>query len=111
MTKAELVDHVAATVPLPKQKIDAVITQFLQGIMDALHAGDHVELRGFGRFRLRHRQARQGRNPRTGTMIQIPAKAIPAFTAGKALQETVQPSPVASASTNGVAASGSVVLW
>jgi nucleoid DNA-binding protein len=90
MTKAELVNHVAATVPLSKHQIDTVLTRFLQGIMDALHAGDTVELRGFGRFRLRHRQARAGRNPRTGATVQIPAKAVPAFTAGKAFQELVQ---------------------
>ena len=104
MTKAELVDQVAATVQLPKNKTDAVITGFLQGIMDALQAGDNVELRGFGSFRLRHRQARNGRNPRTGNPIQIPAKAIPSFTAGKAFQETVQTRPVSSADSNGVAA-------
>jgi len=92
MTKAELVDHVATTVQLPKNKTEAVITAFLQGIVDALQAGDHVELRGFGIFRLRHRQARAGRNPRTGATIQIPAKAIPSFRAGKAFQETVQTS-------------------
>ena len=104
MTKAELVDHVAAAVQLPKNKTDAVITQFLQGIMDALQAGDPVDLRGFGRFRLRHRQARTGRNPRTGTPVPIPAKALPVFTAGQAFQETVQTRPEASAGTNGVAA-------
>jgi nucleoid DNA-binding protein len=104
MTKAELVDHVAATVPLPKNKTDAVITGFLQGIMDALQAGESVELRGFGSFRLRHRQARKGRNPRTGNPVQIPAKAIPSFTAGKAFHETVQTRAVTSAGTNGVAA-------
>ncbi len=71
MTKAELVDQVAATVQLPKHQIDTVITRFLQGIMDTLHAGDNVELRGFGSFRLRHRQARAGRNPRTGDTVQI----------------------------------------
>jgi integration host factor subunit beta len=79
MTKAELVDQVAATVQLPKNTTDAVITHFLQGIMEALHAGGHVELRGFGSFRLRHRQARAGRNPRTGNPVQIPAKALPSF--------------------------------
>jgi integration host factor subunit beta len=103
MTKAELVNQVAAAVQLPKNKTEAVITQFLQGIMDALHAGDNVELRGFGSFRLRHRQARTGRNPRTGQSVPIPAKAIPSFTAGKAFQETVQTRPESSAGTNGVA--------
>ena len=75
---------------MPKNKTEDVITSFLQAIMEALHEGNKVELRGFGSFRLRHRQARTGRNPRTGTTIQIPATAIPAFTAGKAFQETVQ---------------------
>ena len=103
MTKAELVDHVAATVQLPKHQIDTVLTQFLQGIMDALQAGDKVELRGFGSFRLRHRQAREGRNPRTGETVPIPAKAVPAFTAGKAFQDKVQTSIEPSESANGVA--------
>jgi integration host factor subunit beta len=92
MTKAELVDHVAATVQLPKSQTDAVLTQCLQAIMDTLQAGEAVDLRGFGRFQLRHRQPRAGRNPRTGETVQIPAKAVPIFTAGKAFQERVQAS-------------------
>src|SRR6266508_3893458 len=103
MTKAELVDQVAATVQLPKNKTEAVITGFLQGIMDALQVGDKVELRGFGSFRLRHRKPREGRNPRKGNPVQIPAKAIPTFAAGKAFQETVQTRPVSSDGTNGIA--------
>ena len=103
MTKAELVDHVAETVQLPKNKTEAVITVFLQAIVEALHEGNKVELRGFGSFRLRHRQARAGRNPRTGATIQIPAKAIPSFTAGKAFQETVQ-TGAATGDTHGVEA-------
>ena len=90
MTKAELVDHVAATVPLPKSQTDAVLTPCLQAIIDAVQAGEAVDLRGFGRFHLRHRQARTGRNPRTGETVQIPAKAVPTFSAGKAFQERVQ---------------------
>ena len=92
MTKAELVDQVAATVQLSKVQTDTVLTQCLQTIMDALQAGESVELRGFGRFQLRHRPLRAGRNPRTGEPIPIPAKAVPTFTAGKALQERVQSS-------------------
>ena len=95
MTKAELVDHVAATVDLSKAQTEAVLTQCLQAIMDALQAGEAVELRGFGRFQLRHRAARAGRNPRTGATVAIPAKAVPTFTAGKAFQERVQPSAAA----------------
>ena len=55
MTKAELVDHVAATVHLSKSQTDAVLTQCLQVFMEALQTGESVELRGFGRFHLRHR--------------------------------------------------------
>ena len=106
MTKAELVDQVAETVQLPKNKTDAVITRFLQGIMEALHAGDRVELRGFGSFRLRHRQAREGRNPRTGDTVQIVAKAVPTFAAGKTFQEMVQTSAARSEGANGVVAHG-----
>jgi len=95
MTKAELVDHVAATVSLSKSQTEAVLTQCFQAIMDALQAGESVELRDFGRFQLRHRQPRAGRNPRTGETVHIPAKAVPTFTAGKAFQERVQPSPAA----------------
>ena len=90
MTKAELVDHVAATVQLPKCQTDAVLTQCLQAIRDTVQAGEAVDLRGFGRFQLRHRQPRTGRNPRTGETVQIPAKAVPTFSAGKAFQERVQ---------------------
>jgi nucleoid DNA-binding protein len=102
MTKADLVNHVASAVQLPKHQTDTVITQFLQAIMDALQAGETVELRGFGRFRLRHRQPRAGRHPRTGDMLQISAKAVPAFTAGKAFQERVHTSAApADAATHG----------
>jgi integration host factor subunit beta len=99
MTKAELVDRVAATVQLSKSQTDAVLTQCWQAIIDALQAGESVELRGFGRFHLRHRQPRAGRNPRTGETVQIPAKAVPTFTAGKAFQEQVQPSATAGGAT------------
>ena len=101
MTKADLVDQVVETVRLPKRKIDAVLTQFLQSIMEALQAGETVELRGFGRFRLRQRQAREGRNPRTGDTVPIPAKAVPSFTAGKAFQELVQTTVASSEGPHG----------
>src|SRR4029453_8603893 len=93
MTKAELVDHVAATVSLSKSQTEAVLTQCFQAIMDALQAGESVELRGFGRFQLRHRHPRAGRNPRTGETVHIPAKAVPTFTAGKGFQEQGEPPP------------------
>jgi DNA-binding protein HU-beta len=111
MTKAELVDQVAATAQLPKHQTEAVITQFLQVIMEELHAGKSVELRGFGRFRLRHRQPRAGRNPRTGNMVQIPAKTVPAFTAGKAFQALVQNGAATSGDAAAVATHSQTTYW
>ena len=89
MTKAELVDKVAATIQLPKHQTETVVNLFLQCIIDALGEGDKVELRGFGSFRLHHRRPRAGRNPQTGETVQIPAKKVPWFKAGKALQALV----------------------
>ena len=93
MTKAGLVDKVAATIQLPRHQTETVVNLFLQCITDALRAGDKVELRGFGSFRLRRRQARAGRNPKTGEMVQIPAKQVPWFTAGKVLRALVDSPP------------------
>ena len=89
MNKAELIDRVAATVQLPQYQTDTAVTLFLQSIVDALQAGDKVELRGFGSFRLHHRQARMGRNPKTGDPVQIPARKVPWFKAGKDLRARV----------------------
>ena len=111
MTKAELIDQVAATVQLPKSQTDAVLTQCLQAIMDALQAGESVDLRGFGRFQLRHRQPRAGRNPRTGETLQIPAKAVPTFTAGKAFQALVQNGAETSGNAVDAAAHKQTTYW
>jgi integration host factor subunit beta len=61
----------------------------LNCITEALSAGDKVELRGFGSFRIRNRNPREGRNPKTGDTVQIPAKRVPFFKAGKELREMV----------------------
>ena len=111
MTKAELVDHVAATVQISKHQTDAVITRFLQEIMEVLHTGESVELRGFGRFRLRHRQPRAGRNPRTGDTVQIPAKTIPAFTPGKAFQGLVQTGAETAGAAADAVTRGQTTYW
>src|SRR4030095_4042042 len=93
MKKAELVDKVAATLQLPKHQTETVVTLFWQCIIDALGAGDKVELRGFGSFRLRRRAPRVGRHPKTGALVQIPAKQVPWFTVGKALRALVDYPP------------------
>jgi integration host factor subunit beta len=111
MTKADLVDQVAAAVQMPKHQTEAVITRFLEAIMAAVQTEQRVDLRGFGSFRLSQRQARTGRNPRTGDPVPIPAKQVPTFTPGKAFQEQVQPETArAHEATNG-AARRQTTLW
>jgi len=89
MTKAELVEKVADKIQLPKKQTETVVNILLNSITEALSAGDKVELRGFGSFRIRNRNPREGRNPKTGDTVQIPAKRVPFFKAGKALREMV----------------------
>ncbi len=89
MTKAELVARVAAKIPLTKKQTEVIVDMFLTSITEALSRGEKVELRGFGSFRIRHRSSREGRNPKTGDPVPIPAKRVPFFKAGKDLQEIV----------------------
>jgi integration host factor subunit beta len=89
MTKAELVEKVADKIQLTKKQTEAVVNILLSSITEALSEGDKVELRGFGSFRIRNRNPREGRNPKTGDTVQIPAKRVPFFKAGKELREMV----------------------
>ena len=89
MTKAELVEKVADKIQLTKKQTEAVIDILLNSITEALSEGDKVELRGFGSFRIRNRNPREGRNPKTGDTVQISAKRVPFFKAGKELREMV----------------------
>ena len=111
MTKADLVGQVAATVQMPKHQTEEVITRFLEAIMAAVQMEQRVDLRGFGSFRLRQRQARTGRNPRTGDPVPIPSKQVPTFTAGKAFQALIHPDTArAHGGTNG-ASRQQTTLW
>jgi integration host factor subunit beta len=89
MTKAELVDNVADKVNLTKKQTEVIVNILFNSITEALSDGDKVELRGFGSFRIRARNPREGRNPKTGDTVHIPAKKVPFFKAGKELREMV----------------------
>lgn len=89
MTKAELVERVAEKINLTKKQTETIVTILFNSITEALSDGDKVELRGFGSFRVRHRNPREGRNPKTGAAVHIPAKKVPFFRAGKELREMV----------------------
>lgn len=89
MTKAELAGRVADKIHLTKRQTETIVNILFTCITDALKEGDKVELRGFGSFRTRSRNAREGRNPKTGDTVQIPSKKVPFFKAGKELREVV----------------------
>lgn len=89
MNKGELIDQVAAKANVTKKEADAVITAALDAIIEAVSGGDKVTLVGFGSFEPRKREAREGRNPKTGDKMVIPATTVPAFSAGKLFKEKV----------------------
>ena len=89
MTKADLIDEVAKNSDLSKKDAEVIVQAVLDSIVESLKNGGKVELRGFGSFRLRERTSRQGRNPKTGEKVFVPAKKVPFFKAGKELRELV----------------------
>ncbi len=89
MTKAELVDSLAEETELSKRVVGELVDLFLDEIKEALAKGDKVALIPFGSFVVRDRKKREGRNPKTGAKLMIPARRVPAFTAGKGLKEAV----------------------
>ena len=88
MNKAELISAVAAK-GLTKKDAEAAINAVFGAIEGALAKGDSVQLIGFGTFGVKERSAREGRNPRTGEVVAIPASKAPYFKAGKALKDKV----------------------
>lgn len=89
MTKVDLIAKVAAEADLSRKDAEKAVAAVLDGITEALKAGDKVTLVGFGTFETRPRPARMGRNPRTGAIIRIPATKAPAFKPGKSLKDAV----------------------
>ncbi|HUP44111.1 MAG TPA: integration host factor subunit beta [Thermoanaerobaculia bacterium] len=89
MTKAELVDEVARVVQLTKKQAEMIVNIVFDSIVESLRAGQKIELRGFGSFRLRSRKSRTGRNPKTGEKVEVPSKKIPYFKPGKELKELI----------------------
>lgn len=88
MTKSELIARLAERNPhLYLRDVERIVETIFDEITQALVDGDRVELRGFGAFSVKHRDARVGRNPRTGEAVQVEAKRLPFFKTGKGLRE------------------------
>ena len=93
MTKSELILRLAELNPnLYHRDIERIVNYFFDTITDALAEGKRVELRGFGAFSVRHRDARQGRNPRTGESVDVNEKKVPFFKMGKSMLERLNQS-------------------
>ena len=91
MNKTELIASIADSASLTKKEAAAALDATITAIMNDVAAGNKVSILGFGTFEKRHREARTGRNPRTGEVAEIPASDVPAFKAGKGFKEKVNP--------------------
>ncbi|NOR50145.1 MAG: integration host factor subunit beta [Desulfuromonadales bacterium] len=90
MTKSELVEKLSTNADgLNKKDAEVVVNTIFNSIGDALVSGDRVEIRGFGSFSIRERDAREARNPKSGEIVSIPAKKTPFFKTGKELRTRV----------------------
>lgn len=83
MTKSDMAERLAEKLNITKQQAEGIINIFTNSIIEALAKGDKVEIRGFGSFRVRHRSAKEGRNPKTGSKVFVPPKKVPFFKTGK----------------------------
>ena len=93
MTKAALVEEVARVADLTKKHSEVIVETVFRSIIDALQRGEKIELRGFGSFRLRRREPRKGRNPKTGDRVDVPSKRVPYFKPGKELKDLINRVP------------------
>ena len=90
MTKAELVEEVSRVSDLTKKHSELIVDTVFTSIIEALQRGEKIELRGFGSFRLRQREPRKGRNPKTGDKVDVPPKKVPYFKPGQGTEGTDQ---------------------
>jgi DNA-binding protein HU-beta len=89
VNKSDLIDAIASAADINKSDAGRALDAVIESITDTLKKGDQVSLVGFGTFSVKHRAAREGRNPQTGQTIQIKASNVPGFKAGKALKDAV----------------------
>ena len=93
MTKAALIEEVSRVSDLTKKHSEVIVDTVFRSIIAALQRGEKIELRGFGSFRLRQREPRKGRNPKTGDRVDVPSKRVPYFKPGKDLKELINREP------------------
>jgi nucleoid DNA-binding protein len=89
MTKQDIVEDIALRTGLTKKEVAEAVELFLKNIGQALAEGQHLEIRGFGTFKVKHRKARMARNPRTGEAVPVPERKVPVFKVSKMLKDRV----------------------
>ncbi len=90
MTKSELIERVSARVKsFTKKDVEKIVDSLFVSMSDSLARGEKVEIRGFGSFKIKERDGRQGRNPKSGENIYIEPKRVPFFKAGKEIRERI----------------------
>jgi integration host factor subunit beta len=95
MTKADLVEKVTGLGDLTRRDGEVIVETIFGSVIGALQSGDKIEIRGFGSFRIRQRNPRIGRNPKTGGRVEVPAKRVPYFKPSKELRDLVNPEEAA----------------
>jgi integration host factor subunit beta len=98
MTKADLVEKVTSLGDLTRRDGEVIVETIFESVINALQSGDKIEIRGFGSFRIRQRNPRIGRNPKTGERVEVPAKRVPYFKPSKELRDLVNPDEAETAS-------------
>lgn len=89
MTKADIVEDIAQRTGLTKKEVGETVDLFLKKIGDLLVDGQHLEIRGFGTFKVKERRQRMARNPRTGDAVPVPSRRVPVFKVSKMLKDRV----------------------
>ena len=89
MTKADLIEEVSRLAELTRKDSEVIVETIFDSVVRTLRAGDKIEIRGFGSFTVRARDAREARNPKSGELVKIPCKKTPFFKTGKELRERV----------------------
>ncbi len=89
MTKADLVERIATSTGLTKKDTALAVDHLIKAVKDALREGRHIEIRGFGTFKVKQRKSRTARNPRTGEPVQLPPRKVAVFKVSKELKDRI----------------------
>lgn len=90
VTKADIVNQIAEATGLTKTDTSAVVEGLLTSVIAAMQRGEHIEIRGFGTFKVVNRAPRTGRNPKTGDVVKIPSRPVPVFKPSRELRVSVE---------------------